>query len=87
MTTPVPKHLPVKPGPQGGHCNTQIALHYVKYYITLYINIYIIAGKKSASWQLVAVVFGLKTMRRGKNRRKIDKINTKPKEKFALSQG
>ena len=28
--------------------------------------LYTIAGKKSASWQLVAVVLGLKTMPRGK---------------------
>ena len=57
---------------------------------------YIIPGKKSASWQLVAVVLGLKTMPRGKNdakwpkttqsvktRRKIAKTNPKSKEKFA----
>ena len=46
---------------------------------------YIIPGKKSASWQLVAVLMGQKTMQSGKKRRKIAKINPKSKEKFALS--
>ena len=44
---------------------------------------YIIHGEKSASWQLVAVVVGLKTMQSGKKRCKIDKIKPKAKEKFA----
>ena len=38
---------------------------------------YIIPGKKSASWQLVAVFFGLKTMPSGKKRRKIAKNDAK----------
>ena len=46
---------------------------------------YIIHGEKSASWQLVAVVVGLKTMQSGKKRRQIAKINPKSKKKFALS--
>ena len=37
----------------------------------------IIPEKKSASWQLVAVVMGQKTMQSGKKRRKIAKINPK----------
>ena len=36
-------------------------------------------GKRSASWQLFAVVMGLKTMQSGKKRRKMAKTN--PKEK------
>ena len=42
---------------------------------------YIIAGKKSASWQLVAVVMGLKTMESGKKLNKIAKINRNSKIK------
>ena len=45
--------------------------------------VHIIPGKKSASWQLVSVVIGLKTMQSGKKERKIAKINPKSKEKFA----
>ena len=47
--------------------------------------VYIIPGIKSPSWQLVAVVMGIKTMQSGKKRRKIAKINSKSKENFALS--
>ena len=57
------------------------------------IYISVIPGKKSASWQLVAVVLGLKTMPRDvkwpkttqsvKTRRKMAKTNPKSKEKFA----
>ena len=41
------------------------------------IRIYIIPGKKSASLQQVAVVLGLKTMPRGKKRRKASKHDLK----------
>ena len=41
------------------------------------IYISVIPGKKSASWQLVAVVLGLKTMPRGKKRRKASKYDVK----------
>ena len=37
----------------------------------LSLHICIIPGKKSASWHLVAVLLGLKTMPRGKKRRKM----------------
>ena len=43
-------------------------------------SMYIIPGKKSAFWQLVAVVIEPKTMQSGKKRRK---ISQKSKEKFA----
>ena len=49
-------------------------------HIYIQIHIYTIPGKKSASWQLVAVVMVLKTMQNGKKRRK---ISLKSKEKFA----
>ena len=39
-------------------------------------------GKKSASWQLIAVVLGLKTMPRGKKRRKMAKNDTKRQNKW-----
>ena len=42
-------------------------------YMYIYIYIYILPGKDSASWQLVAVVMGLKTMQRGKNDVKLPK--------------
>ena len=51
--------------------------------------LYIIPGKDSASWQLIAVVMGLKTMQSGKKQRNIAKINPnqsknspKPEGKF-----
>ena len=65
------------------------SVHYMKLCIEIYmlnsenIYVYIIPGKKVASWQLVAVVMGLKTMQSGKKRRKIAKINPKSKEKIA----
>ena len=56
-------------------------------YIYAYTHIYkyISPGRKSASWQLAAVVMGLKTMQRGKKRSRIVKINPKSKEKFTSS--
>ena len=51
---------------------------YLPIYLFIHPYIYIIPGKKSASWQLVAVVVGPKT-----KGRKIAKINPKSKEKFA----
>ena len=48
----------------------------------IYIYIYLIAGKKSASWQL-AVVEESKSTQRGKKLRKIKKISTKSKENIA----
>ena len=61
---------------------------YIHIYINMYI-LYIIPGKDSASWQLVAVVMGLKTMQSGKKQRNIAKINPnqsknspKPEGKF-----
>ena len=44
-------------------------------YIPIYV--YIIHGKKSASWQLIAVVLGLKTMPKDKKRRKMAKNDAK----------
>ena len=41
------------------------------------------AGKKSASWQPVAVVEGSKKTQKGKKQLKIVKISAKSKEKFA----
>ena len=45
--------------------------------------LYTSPGKK-ASWQLVPVVMGLKTMQSGQKRRKIGKTNAKSNEKFAV---
>ena len=42
---------------------------------------YIIAGKKSSSWQLVAGVKWPKSTQSGKKRRKMAKTNSKSKEK------
>ena len=45
----------------------------------------IIPGKKSATWQLVTVVLGPKTMQNGQKRRKIAKSNHKTKGKIRLN--
>ena len=46
---------------------------------------YIKPGKKSASWQLDAIVEGLETTQRGKKRRKIAKIRPKSNGKKCLN--
>ena len=51
----------------------------------IYTYMNIIPGKKSASWQLVAIVMGLKTMQSGEKRRKTALFNPKSKEKFVFS--
>ena len=46
---------------------------YVSMYVFLSFPLYIIPGKKSAYWQLVAVVKGTKTMQSGQKQRKLPK--------------
>ena len=51
------------------------------------INICIIPGKKSASWQLVAIVIGPKTMQGGKNDVKLPKLTQNQRKNSSYQQG